>query len=127
MALELEDLTGAVIGAAIEVHRTLGPGFLESVYEEALVIELVARKVSFARQYSVTVRYRGVDVGLHRLDLFVADQLVVELKATKDLTPEHYAVVRSYLRATDREHGLLLNFSKPKLEIKRVIARALND
>ncbi len=68
MALELEDFTGAVIGAAIEVHRTLGPGFPESVYEEALVIERVARKVPFARPYSVTVRYRGADVGLHRLD-----------------------------------------------------------
>ena len=94
MALELEDITGAVIGAAIEVHRALGPGFLESVYEAALAVELEFRCVPFARQVPVTVRYRGVDVGLHRLDLFVADSIVVELKAVREFTPEHFAVVR---------------------------------
>jgi GxxExxY protein len=96
MALELEEITGQVIGAAIEVHRELGPGFLESVYEAALVVELRHRGIPFIRQLCVPVVYRGVDVGLHRLDLFVADQVVVELKAVKDLSQEHFAVVRSY-------------------------------
>ena len=122
--LDLEELTGRVIGAAIEVHRTLGPGFLESVYEAALTVEMRHRNIPFARQLAVPVVYRGVEVGLHRLDLFVDDQLVVELKAVRDLIPEHFAVVKSYLRATGREHGLLLNFAKVTLEIKRVQSRS---
>lgn len=122
MALEHEELTGEIIGAAIEVHRQLGPGFLESVYENALVIELRHRGIPFARQLAVPVMYRGAEVGLHRLDLFVADEIVVELKAVKELVPKHFAVVRSYLRAVGREHGLLLNFAKPTVTVKRVIA-----
>lgn len=122
-ALELEDITGQVIGAAIEVHRELGPGFLEGVYEAALVVEFRHRSIPFVRQLSVPVVYRDIEVGLHRLDLFVADQVVVELKAVKELAAEHFAVVRSYLRAVGREHGLLLNFSRTTLEMKRVLAR----
>ena len=122
MALELEELTGCVIGAAIQVHRTLGPGFLESVYENALAIELRRQAIPFARQVTVPVLYGGVEVGLHRLDFFVADLVVVELKAIREILPEHFAVVRSYLRAAGRRHGLLLNFSKPTVEAKRVIA-----
>jgi GxxExxY protein len=122
MSLELEDITGRIIGAAIEVHKELGPGFLESVYESALIVELRHQGIPFVRQMSIPIVYRGVEVGLHRLDLLVDDQIVVELKAIRDLLPEHFAVVRSYLRAAGREHGLLLNFSKPTLEIKRVIA-----
>jgi len=122
MSLELEDITGRIIGAAIEVHKKLGPGFLEAVYESALIVELRHQDIPFVRQISIPIVYRGVEVGLHRLDLLVDDQIVVELKAIRDLLPEHFAVVRSYLRAAGREHGLLLNFSKPTLEIKRVIA-----
>ena len=120
--LEHEELTGEIIGAAIEVHRTLGPGFLESVYETALVVELRHCGLRFERQLSVPIVYRGVEVGLHRIDLFVADEIVVELKAIKELVNEHFAIVRSYLRAAGRDHGLLLNFAKPTLEVKRVFA-----
>ncbi|MES2645110.1 MAG: GxxExxY protein [Myxococcota bacterium] len=127
MALELGELTGLVIGAAIEVHRALGPGFLESVYERALALELEARGIAFVRQVEVPVHYRGVEVGLHRLDLFVAGELVVELKAVRELVPDHFAIVRSYLRAVGQEHGLLLNFGKVKLDVKRVLARPLPD
>jgi len=123
MALELEDITGQIIGAAIEVHRELGPGFLESVYEAALVVEFRHQSIPFVRQLAVPVVYRDIEVGMHRLDLFVADQIVVELKAVRELAPEHFAVVRSYLRAVGREHGLLLNFAKPTLDMKRVLAR----
>ena len=118
--LDLEERTELIIGAAIEVHRALGPGFLESVSEAALVVELGHRNIPFARQFTVPVVYREVEVGLHRLDLFVGDQVVVELKAVRELAPEHFAVVRSYLRAVGREHGLLLNFANVTLEIKRV-------
>lgn len=123
MSLELEDVSGAVIGAAIEVHRNLGPGFVEAVYEEALAIELRERRIPFERQLPVTVAYRGHVVGMHRLDFFVGGQLVVELKVVKELTANHFAVVRSYLRAVDRSHGLILNFAKATLEMKRVRTR----
>ena len=75
MSLEHEELTGQIIAAGIEVHKALGPGYLESVYENALVVELRTRGLSFERQLSVPVLYRGVEVGLHRIDLFVADQM----------------------------------------------------
>ena len=123
MPLELEEITGPLIGAAIEVHRSLGPGFVEAVYEHALAIELRERNIAFERQVRVPVLYHGQVVGLHRLDLLVGDQVVVELKAIKDLTDTHFAVVRSYLRAVDRVHGLILNFAKPTLEVRRVRAR----
>ena len=122
MVLEHEDLTGRIIGAAIEVHRHLGPGFLESIYESALMVELRNRRIAFTRQLAVPIVYQGVEVGLHRLDLFVEEQIVVELKAVKDVTPTHFAIVRSYLKAVRRKHGLLLNFTKPKLDIHRVLA-----
>ena len=119
MALEHEELTGSIIGAAIAVHRELGPGFVETVYENALAIELRARDVRHARQVCVPVMYRGVEVGLHRLDLLVDDTIVVELKAVKEIADPHFAVVRSYLRASGCRHGLILNFAKPTLEVKR--------
>ena len=122
MALEHEELTGSIIGAAIAVHRELGPGFVETVYENALAIELRARDVRHARQVCVPVMYRGVEVGLHRLDLLVDDTIVVELKAVKEIADPHFAVVRSYLRASGCRHGLILNFAKPTLEVKRVVA-----
>jgi GxxExxY protein len=126
MGLEQEELSGSVIGAAIEVHKALGPGFLESVYENALALELAARGIRFEQRPAVPILYRGSEVGLHRqlhrLGLLVAASIVVELKAVKALEDVHFAVVRSYLRTTGREHGLILNFAKPTLEIKRVIA-----
>ena len=122
MPLEHEKLTGQIIGAAIEVHKELGPGFLESVYEAALAVELRRCEIPFARQLAVPILYQGVEVGLHRLDLFVANEIVVELKAIRQIVNEHFAVVRSYLRAVRREHGLLLNFAKPTLTVKRVMA-----
>jgi GxxExxY protein len=122
MALEHEDLTARIIGAAIEVHRRLGPGFLESVYEKALIIELKKRGMAVQNQMEVTVTYDGEEVGAHRLDLLVDDTIVVDLKAIKNLEDIHFAVVRSQLRAVDRQHGLLLNFAKTTLGAKRVIA-----
>ncbi|MBI2932814.1 MAG: GxxExxY protein [Planctomycetes bacterium] len=117
-----EKLTGRIIGAAIEVHKALGPGYTESVYENALAVELRGQSISFVRQVSVPVLYRGLEVGLHRLDLYVADLVVVELKAVRDLEDVHFAIVRSYLRAIARRHSLILNFAKPTLEAKRVVA-----
>jgi len=115
-----QELSSKVIHAAIKVHQTLGPGFLESVYEEALCIELDQAGIPYERQKSVPLTYCGKSVGEHRLDLFVSSRLVVELKASKDLDAIHFATVRSYLKATDVESGLLINFSSMPLIVKRI-------
>ena len=122
-AAELNRLTQQVIGAAIEVHRILGPGLLEPVYEEALCVELTLRGVPFTRQTAVDLEYKGHPVGRGRLDLLVADKLVVELKAVDALNDVHKAQVISYLKTTGRELGLLINFNVPVLQdgIKRII------
>jgi GxxExxY protein len=123
MGLEFECLTGEIIGAAIEVHKELGPGFVESVYENALVLELKKRGIVHEQQLEVPIRYHGMVVGTHILDLFIAGRIVVELKSIKNLDDVHFAIVRSYLRAVRQEHGLLLNFAKLTLETRRVLAR----
>ena len=119
--LEHEKLTEKIIGCAIEVHKRLGPGFLETIYENAFVLELRKRKLQVEQQREVIVKYDGVEIGRHRLDLIVADTIVVELKAVKNIEDIHFAIVKSYLKALGKEHGLLINFSKPVLEVKRVI------
>lgn len=122
MSLELRELSSSVIGACIEVHRQLGPGFLESIYENSLRIEMRTRGISAEFQKEVPVFYSGEQVGLHRVDLLVAEQLVVELKAIKALDDVHFAQVRSYLKALNLRHGLLVNFATHPLTVKRVIA-----
>lgn len=124
MALEHGELTERIIGAAIEVHKQLGPGFLESIYENALVVELQNRKLNIEQQVRIPVYYSGVAVGEHILDLFVERLIVVELKTVRDFEDIHFVIVRSYLRAAGCEHGLLLNFAMPKLDVRRVSARA---
>ena len=120
--LEHHELTDKIIGAAIEVHKQLGPGFIESIYEKALIHELRKRGLKVEQQIEISVQYDGIEVGKHRLDLFVEGIIVVELKAIKNLEDIHFAITRSYLRAVGQKHGLLLNFAKKTLEIKRVIA-----
>lgn len=120
---ENDELTGRVIGAAISVHRALGPGFLESIYEEAMALELTALSIPFARQVPVTVLYRDQPVGEHRLDLLVNAELVVELKAVDALAAIHTAQVLSYLKATGLHRGLVVNFRVSLLRqgLKRVV------
>jgi GxxExxY protein len=123
MGLEFEELTGNIIGAAIEVHRQLGPGFIESFYENALVFELRKRGLKVEQQLETPVYYDGnVEVGKHRLDLLVEGEIVVDLKAVSELHDVHFAIVKSQLRAVKRKHGLLLNFAKVTMDVKRVIA-----
>src|SRR5476649_411756 len=114
------DLSGRIIGAAIRVHETLGPGFLESVYEQALCVELTEQGIGYERQLPVVIIYRGRPVGEHRLDLLVEKQIVVELKTVTAFDPIHFATVRSYLKATNCDLGLLLNFAATTLQVKRV-------
>jgi GxxExxY protein len=119
--LEHEELTNKIIGCAIEVHKKLGPGFLESIYENAFIIELQKRNLQVERQREVPIEYDGVEVGRHMLDLILDGTIVVELKAVRNIEDVHFAIVRSYLKALGKEHGLLINFSKKILEVKRVI------
>ncbi|MEM1013099.1 MAG: GxxExxY protein [Planctomycetota bacterium] len=118
-----EDACRQVIGAAIEVHRVLGPGLPEVLYEKALGHELTLQQVSHRRQAPVPVTYKGVVVGEGFMDLLVQDRLVVELKVVDDLHPLHLAQVRAYLSAARLRLGLLINFNVPILRdgIRRVI------
>lgn len=120
-----ESLTSSVIAAAIRVHRELGPGLLESAYEACLAHELLQESIPFARQVNLPIQYRGlrVDAG-YRLDLVVADVVLVELKAVERTLPLHEAQLVTYLRLSGLSVGLLINFNVPRLRdgiIRRVL------
>ncbi|VTS04866.1 GxxExxY protein [Tuwongella immobilis] len=119
----VDRLASSVIGAAIEVHRVLGPGYLEKVYEEALAIEFGLRGISCSRQHSIALTYKGHAIGEGRLDFLVGGELIVELKTVDALAEIHKAQVISYLKATGHILGLLINFHVPVLKdgIKRVV------
>jgi len=117
-----EDLTYQVIGAAIEVHRTLGSGFLEYVYEEALCYELELRRIQFERQKDLDIYYKEYLIPRqYRPDLLIEGKLIVENKAASGLTEVDEAQLLNYLKATKMRVGLLINFGTPKLEYKRRI------
>ena len=120
---DINQLTGEVIGAAIEVHKTLGPGLLESVYEECLCYELKLRNLPYERQKSLPVNYKDVklDTG-YRLDVVVANELILELKSCDHIQPIHEAQLLTYLKLTGIKVGLLVNFNTPILRdgIKRL-------
>jgi len=118
--LNHHELTERIIGAAIEVHRHLGPGFLEAIYEEALSVELKLCNLAFERQKKVFIMFKGRSVGEHRLDLLVEGLVVVEIKAVREIDPVFFAVARSYLHATGLTTALLFNFAAFPLSIKRV-------
>ncbi len=118
---QFEELSKKIIGAAIEVHRELGPGFLENIYEEALKIEFSEHNLNYDSQKEIKIKYLETEIGMHRLDLLVENKIIVELKAVKEFTDIHFAQLRSYLKATGLKTGLLLNFSRPTLEIRRVV------
>ncbi len=111
------------IGAAIEVHRHLGPGFLEKIYQEALCLELSSRGISFEREKPIAVTYKAVSIPGQRVDLIVARCVIVELKAIVNLHAIHEAKLLSYLKTTGLRVGLLLNFHEPTLKqgLKRVV------
>jgi GxxExxY protein len=114
------ELTSDIIAAAITVHRELGPGFLESIYEEALCVALNLLGIFYERQKPIEILYRNKKIGEHRLDLFVDNSVVVELKAIRALEDIHFSTVHSYMKACKVESGLLLNFATMPLTIKRV-------
>src|SRR4029077_10950711 len=120
MELQNKHLTERIIAAAIRVHKELGPGFLEAMYEEALAIELAAAGIGFERQKLLPVFYREHLIGEHRLDFVVEQKVILELKAISALEDIHFAIVRSYLKAASLADALLLNFATARLTVKRI-------
>ncbi|HMS08121.1 MAG TPA: GxxExxY protein [Pyrinomonadaceae bacterium] len=118
-----EEITGAIINASFEVSNELGAGFLESVYEKALIVALAQRGLNISAQVPLKVRFRNVIVGEFFADLIVEEKVLVELKAVSRLLPEHKAQVINYLNATGIETGLLLNFGNPRVEYYRLHKR----
>jgi GxxExxY protein len=120
-----KEFTGAIIAAAIEVHRELGPGLFESVYEECFCRELTLRSLSYRRQIDLPVVYKGLMLGHgYRLDVVVEERVVVELKAVERILPVHKAQLLTYLRITGTPVGLLINFNSPVLTqgiVRRVL------
>ena len=119
-----DDLSYSVIGCALEVYKTLGPGLLESVYEKALVIELTNKGIKAERQVPVNIFYKGVELGEGlRIDVLVEDSLVVELKSVDTLNKVHYKQLLTYLKITNKRVGLLINFNENNLMdgIKRIV------
>lgn len=115
-----ENLTELIINCIIRVHQALGPGFLESVYRRALLIELKSKNLSTETEKEVIVYYEGQEVGRHRLDIIVESKVIIELKTVEALSKAHYAQVRSYLKATELSLALLVNFSREKADYRRV-------
>jgi GxxExxY protein len=115
------DLTYKIIGAAMTVHSTLGPGHPEEIYQKALECELYINKIPFESQKEVTILYKGARVGLRYLDFLVDDKVILEIKSVNQLELLHEWQVLSYFAATPYEVALLINFGKPKLEYKRML------
>lgn len=119
MGLLYEELTGRILECCFEVMKELGAGFLETVYENALLIALRQKGLTVKNQVPLAVKFRGETVGQYFADLLVEDKVIVELKAVTALAPEHHAQLINYLKATGLEVGLLVNFGRPKLEYRR--------
>lgn len=118
---ELNSLSNKIIGLAIKVHKELGPGFVERIYEKALAYEFEKEKLPFVQQRAIKVRYEDLEVGNQRVDFIVEDEIIIELKAVSEISEIHQAQMISYLRTINKRLGLILNFAKKKLEIKRVV------
>lgn len=117
------DLSYQIMGAIFEVHKKLGPGFLESVYQKALIEELPERGMNVETEKVVDLTYKEKRIGIHRLDLVVGNKVVVELKTVEGFSIHHKAQLTSYLKASGYKLGILVNFSKAKVEYRRVLIR----
>ena len=116
-----KELSYAIVGAAMEVHKVLGAGFLESVYQAALAEELAARQIAFEQEKRLAVCYKGTAVGDFVADFLVEGRVILELKAVTEIHSRHLAQTRNYLRATGLQLGIVLNFGAPSLQHKRVV------
>ncbi len=118
---ELNQLSNKIIGIAIEVHKSLGSGFIEKVYESAFEKELINNNLKYKRQFPVKVNYKNEDVGEQRIDFMIDDQIIVELKTVSELLDIHKMQMLSYLKTCQKKIGLILNFAKKTLGIKRMV------
>ena len=122
--MTINNLTRSIIGSAIEVHKELGPGLLESTYEACLFYELNQKGLFVEKQKILPVKYKGIELEIgYRIDLLVENQVLIELKSVKEILPIHSAQLLSYLKISNREIGLLFNFNETKLVdgVKRII------
>ena len=115
------DITSKIIGCAIEVHKTLGNGFQEVIYQRALAIEMLQQELLFSREQEMSILYKGQPIGKRRVDFFVENKIMVELKAIIQIEDVHLAQAINYLEAYKLEIGLLINFGARKLQFKRVM------
>ncbi len=120
-AYKHSDVTGKVIGCAMEVHRYLGNGFQEVIYQRALALEMQQQGLSFSREHEMQIQYKGVDIGSRRVDFFVEEKVMVEIKAVIQLDDVHLAQAINYLEAYGLDIGLLINFGSRSLQFKRVM------
>ena len=117
---QLNKLTEKIIGLAIKVHKKLGPGFVERIYEKALAYEFKKANINFREQVDIKVKYEDIELGYQRVD-FIVEEVIVELKSVSEISEIHEAQLLSYLKATNKKVGLILNFAKKKLDIKRMV------
>src|SRR4030095_4697168 len=118
--MKYENETRKIIGCAMKVHSTLGSGFQEVIYQRAMAIEMKKQEMGFARELEMTIYYEGIDIGTRRVDFFVEDKIMVELKAKSQLDGVNLAQAINYLEAYNLPVGLLINFGSRSLEFKRV-------
>lgn len=116
-----KELSYKLIGSAMEVHKILGPGFLEGSYQRAYEAELKIQKIFFESQKRIKIFYKNIDLGFQVLDLIIDGKIIVEMKAVSEILPIHQAQLISYLKATDYELGILINFGAKSLQYKRIV------
>ena len=124
--MKFAEITEKIIGCAMKVHRELGLGFQEYIYQRALEIELLKAGLKFIREYEMSVYYSGEKIGIRKVDFFVEDKIMVELKAVTELDDVHLAQALNYLEASGHEIGLLINFGAKSLQFKRLHNRKTN-
>lgn len=125
--MKYEEITHKIIGCAMKVHSTLGNGFQEVIYQRALAIEMQKQGLSFQREMEMTIFYDGIDIGTRRVDFFVEENIMVELKALIKLEDVHLAQAKNYLTAYNFDIGLLINFGATSLEYKKVFHNRLSE
>jgi GxxExxY protein len=116
-----KELTAQIIKMAINIHRTLGPGFVEKIYQRAMYLDLKRSPLKFEREKKINVQYKGVNLGYEKIDFIIENKVIVELKAVSEIQDVHKAKIISYLKASGCKIGLIINFARPIIEIKRVI------
>ena len=116
-----KELSYKLVGAAMEIHKILGPGFLEGTYQRAYEAELKIQGISFVPQKKIKIFYKNIDLGFQVLDLVIDNKIIIEIKAVSEILPIHQAQLISYLKATEYELGILINFGSKSLQYKRIV------